>query len=70
MFEQSIELSEKPLEVLHHLVNNVIPRFEQDGNLEEYPLLNSDTIVHHYQVCSLSKKNNFISTNLIYPGYH
>lgn len=50
MLEQWIELSEDPLDVLHNLVNDVLPRYEEEGKLEEYPLLNDDTVIHYYQV--------------------
>lgn len=49
MVEQWIELSEVPLDVLHDLVNTVLPRFEEEGKLEEHPLLKADTIVQFYQ---------------------
>jgi hypothetical protein len=48
--EQWIELSEDPLDVLHNLVNEVLPQFEEEGKLEGYPLLKNDTVVQYYQV--------------------
>ncbi|KAI8982985.1 Fanconi anaemia protein FANCD2 [Pilobolus umbonatus] len=49
LVEQSVELSDTPLEVLHTLVNNILPQFEEEGSIEEYPLLKNDTIVHYFQ---------------------
>ncbi|CAO3636846.1 unnamed protein product [Mucor hiemalis] len=49
LVEQWIELSEDPLDVLHNLVNNVLPRFEEEGKLEEHPLLKVDTVIQYYQ---------------------
>ncbi|KAI8054182.1 Fanconi anaemia protein FancD2 nuclease-domain-containing protein [Gilbertella persicaria] len=49
LFEQYIELSKNPLEVLHDIVNRVLPAFEEEQSLKEYPLLREDTLINHYQ---------------------
>ncbi|OBZ85627.1 Fanconi anemia group D2 protein [Choanephora cucurbitarum] len=49
LFEQYIELSKNSLEVLHDIVNDELPKFEEERGLKEYPLLREDTIVDHYQ---------------------
>ncbi|KAI9258491.1 Fanconi anemia protein FancD2 nuclease-domain-containing protein [Sporodiniella umbellata] len=49
LVEQTVELSDDPLQVLHELVNNVLPRFESEGILEDHPLLKQDTSVQYYQ---------------------
>lgn len=51
-----IELNDDPLQVLHELVNDVLPNFEREGALENHPLLKSDTAVQYYQVIKRKKK--------------
>lgn len=50
LFEQTIELSSDPLEVLYDFVNRVLLEFESDQELEDYPLLKEETMVSHCQV--------------------
>ncbi|KAI8640921.1 Fanconi anaemia protein FancD2 nuclease-domain-containing protein [Parasitella parasitica] len=49
LFEESIEKSQASLSLLSDFVNIVLPRYEAEGVLEEYPLLKPDTINQHYQ---------------------
>ncbi|KAI7899702.1 Fanconi anaemia protein FANCD2 [Cokeromyces recurvatus] len=49
LFEQFIELNQDPLSILHNLVDIVLPEFEEEQSLEQYPLLKEETIVQHYQ---------------------
>ncbi|KAG1473756.1 hypothetical protein G6F56_000766 [Rhizopus delemar] len=49
LVEKMIELNDDPLQVLHELVNDVLPNFEREGALENHPLLKSDTAVQYYQ---------------------
>ncbi|KAI8067238.1 Fanconi anaemia protein FANCD2 [Thamnidium elegans] len=49
LIEQFIELNEDSIDVLHELVNNTLPQFEEEGPLEILPLLKDETIVQHYQ---------------------
>ncbi|KAI9470627.1 MAG: Fanconi anemia protein FancD2 nuclease-domain-containing protein [Benjaminiella poitrasii] len=49
LFEQFIELNEDPLSILHNIVDVVLPEFEEEQRLEQYPLLKEETIVQHYQ---------------------
>lgn len=48
--EQAIELDQDPLSTLHDYVNNVLESFEENGSLEEHPLLRTDTVLSYYQV--------------------
>jgi hypothetical protein len=50
LIEKTIELDDDPLQMLHNLVNDVLPRYEDQGPLEDHPLLKSDTVVQYYQV--------------------
>ncbi|KAG1141804.1 hypothetical protein G6F37_006431 [Rhizopus arrhizus] len=49
LIEQTIELNDDPLQVLHELANDVLSRFESEGLLEDHPLLRKDTAVQYYQ---------------------
>ncbi|CEP15345.1 hypothetical protein [Parasitella parasitica] len=49
LFEESIEKNPASLSLLSDFVNTKLPQYEQDGALQEYPLLKSDTINQHYQ---------------------
>ena len=51
LFEESIEKSQESLTLLSEFVNTVLPQYESQGALDAYPLLKSDTINQHYQVC-------------------
>ncbi|GAA5812259.1 hypothetical protein MFLAVUS_005709 [Mucor flavus] len=49
LIEQFIELNEDSIDILHELVNNTLPQFEEEGHLEVLPLLKDETVVQHYQ---------------------
>ncbi|KAI8093433.1 Fanconi anaemia protein FANCD2 [Halteromyces radiatus] len=49
LVEKAIELHEDPLRLLIHYVNEVLPTFEREEQLESYPLLKSETEVSFYQ---------------------
>ncbi|KAK4518683.1 uncharacterized protein ATC70_008905 [Mucor velutinosus] len=49
LFEESIEKSPEPLALLSTVVNTELSKYEQEGILENYPLLKSDTVNQHYQ---------------------
>ncbi|KAI9304749.1 Fanconi anaemia protein FANCD2 [Cunninghamella echinulata] len=49
LVEKGIELSDDPLQTLINYVNLVLPTFDKEGKLEEYPLLKSETVVAFYQ---------------------
>lgn len=51
LFEESIEKSPESLELLSEFVNTELRKYEEEGTLENYPLLKSDTVNQHYQVC-------------------
>ncbi|KAL7326472.1 hypothetical protein PS15p_208812 [Mucor circinelloides] len=49
LFEESIEKSPESLELLSEFVNTELRKYEEEGTLENYPLLKSDTVNQHYQ---------------------
>lgn len=53
LFEESIEKSPESLTLLSKFVNTELSKYEQEGALENYPLLKSDTVNQHYQVSSV-----------------
>ncbi|KAL4206758.1 Fanconi anemia protein FANCD2, partial [Rhizopus microsporus] len=59
LIEKTIELDDDPLQVLHNLVNDVLPRYEDQGPLEDHPLLKSDTVVQYYQAIISQIVNSF-----------
>ncbi|KAI9263884.1 Fanconi anemia protein FancD2 nuclease-domain-containing protein [Helicostylum pulchrum] len=49
LIEQFIELNEDSIDIIHELVNNTLPQFEEEGPLQVLPLLKDETVVQHYQ---------------------
>lgn len=49
LFEESIEKSPESLALLSRFVNTELSKYEENGVLENYPLLKSDTVNQHYQ---------------------
>ncbi|GAN01786.1 Fanconi anemia, complementation group D2 isoform X2 [Mucor ambiguus] len=49
LFEESIEKSPESLALLSQFVNTELSKYEEEGTLENYPLLKSDTVNQHYQ---------------------
>ncbi|KAI9312717.1 Fanconi anaemia protein FANCD2, partial [Dichotomocladium elegans] len=49
LLEQAIELHQDPLTELHNYVEVVLPTYDQDGPIDEHPLLRQDTVLFYYQ---------------------
>ncbi|KAI7882271.1 hypothetical protein K492DRAFT_145306 [Lichtheimia hyalospora FSU 10163] len=49
LLEQAIELDQDPLSTLHSYVDDVLENFEENGSLDEHPLLRTDTVLSYYQ---------------------
>lgn len=50
LFEESIEKSPESLTLLSRFVNTELSKYEEEGALQNYPLLKADTVNQHYQV--------------------
>ncbi|KAI9475361.1 Fanconi anemia protein FancD2 nuclease-domain-containing protein [Zychaea mexicana] len=46
---QAIELDKDPLQALHTYVNQVLPQYNEEGRLEDHPLLRDDTVIYYYE---------------------
>ncbi|KAI8991036.1 Fanconi anaemia protein FancD2 nuclease-domain-containing protein [Mycotypha africana] len=49
MIEQLIQLCDDPLSLMHNFIDTILPQYEAEGALDEFPLLKADTVLQHYQ---------------------